>query len=259
MKYKNKDLKAMARDALLGNYTLPIAAQFLLTIGTLFVENVFSVFFETEGTLNMILSTVASFVIVLILNIFDAGFYAMILRISRGESYFFSDLLYFFRNNPDRVIVAGFVFTLIEFMVSIPLKMVLYQTPADVTDLQAVSDWFVAIVLAMIFQAALQVLLSLPFVMTYWVLCDNEEMGGVRALKESCRIMKGRKLSYLGLVIGFIPHMLLAMLTWGIGMLWIIPYMGVSEAFFYRAATENWAEGCKEKQDAEINDYNAEA
>lgn len=249
----------MAREALLGNYMVPIAAQFLLTMGTMLVSNLFSVFFQTEGTLNMVLSTVASFVIVLILNIFNAGLYAMMLHISRGENYFFSDLLYFFRNNPDRVIVAGFVFALIEFVTAIPLKIVLYQVPADVSDLQAVSNWFVGVGFAMLLQAVLQALLTLPFAMTYWVLCDNEWMGGLQALRESWRIMKGRKLSYLGLILSFVPYMILVVLTWGIGILWVIPYMSVSEAFFYRAVTEGLTENCDQEIVMDFKDYNAEA
>ncbi len=44
----------------------------------------------------------------------------MFLNMARDREFGLGDLLYFFRNHPDRVIVAGFVLALIDLVVSIP-------------------------------------------------------------------------------------------------------------------------------------------
>ena len=69
--------------------------------------------------------------------------------------------------------------------------------------------------------------------MVFYIMVDDAEIGVIHCLKESCRIMKGNKgrLFYIGL--SFIGIGILTMFSFGLGYLWVAPYMGATTTFFY--------------------------
>ena len=78
-------------------------------------------------------------------------------------------------------------------------------------------------------------ILTLRFVMATYLLLDYDEIGGIQALKESSRMMRGQKGRYFYVTIMFLlAELALSVLTCGIGMLWVMPYMETTLAFFYR-------------------------
>jgi uncharacterized membrane protein len=74
---------------------------------------------------------------------------------------------------------------------------------------------------------------SLSYSMAFFILYDNPEMKPRQALKESCRMMKGFRWKLLCLGFSFIGWILLGILTLGIGLFWLYPYMYISIANFY--------------------------
>lgn len=69
--------------------------------------------------------------------------------------------------------------------------------------------------------------------MTYYVLEDNPDLSGDKAIEESMRLMDGHKWELFCLHLSFIGWALLCILTLGIGILWLIPYMNTAQAAFY--------------------------
>ena len=69
--------------------------------------------------------------------------------------------------------------------------------------------------------------------MTYYVLEDNPDLSGDKAIEESMRLMDGHKWELFRLHLSFIGWALLCILTLGIGILWLIPYMNTAQAAFY--------------------------
>ena len=57
------------------------------------------------------------------------------------------------------------------------------------------------------------------------------------AMKESLEMMHGNFGRYLMLKISFIPLMFLSVFTFYIALLWIFPYMAMTEVMFYRDLT----------------------
>ncbi|MED1411583.1 MULTISPECIES: DUF975 family protein [Bacillus] len=72
------------------------------------------------------------------------------------------------------------------------------------------------------------------YAMTYYVMIENPDYSVSQAMKESKNLMKGHKLDLFLLWLSFIGWAILAMLTLGIGFLWLSPYMGTTTAHFYR-------------------------
>lgn len=73
---------------------------------------------------------------------------------------------------------------------------------------------------------------------TYYILLDNPDIGIMDAIKQSWQLMKGHKLDYFILQLSFIGWAILAALSFGIGLLWLIPYMNVTECNFYNKLKE---------------------
>ncbi|MFH0710884.1 MAG: DUF975 family protein [Pseudomonadota bacterium] len=71
------------------------------------------------------------------------------------------------------------------------------------------------------------------YAMTFYVLADNKSTGALEAIKKSKEMMQGNKWKLFCLSFRFFGWVLLALLTLGIGFIWLIPYMSVSFAIFY--------------------------
>lgn len=71
------------------------------------------------------------------------------------------------------------------------------------------------------------------FSQVQFIMKDDESIGYWKALRKSMDMMKGHKMQYFLLYLSFIGWVLLAMLTLGIGLLWLIPYMYTTFAHYY--------------------------
>lgn len=74
---------------------------------------------------------------------------------------------------------------------------------------------------------------GLAYSLTPFIVKDNPQLLPNEAINLSMKMMKGHKFDLFYLYLSFIGWILLAMLTLGIGLLWVIPYMQTSMAAFY--------------------------
>lgn len=77
------------------------------------------------------------------------------------------------------------------------------------------------------------IIMAFAYAMTPYILVDNPEMKAIDAIRKSRSMMKGHKFDFFYLGLSFIGWILLSILTLGIGLLWLIPYMQTSMAAFY--------------------------
>ncbi len=74
---------------------------------------------------------------------------------------------------------------------------------------------------------------SYSYAMTPFIMKDNPEYCYDKAIDESMRMMQGYKMKLFLLDLSFVGWILLSILTFGIGFLFLTPYMYVSHAAFY--------------------------
>ncbi|MBU3810529.1 MAG: DUF975 family protein [Candidatus Niameybacter stercoravium] len=72
------------------------------------------------------------------------------------------------------------------------------------------------------------------YCMSFYILADHPEISVREAMNESKRITQGHKMDLFILQLSFIGWGILAMLTFGIGYFWLIPYMQVTMANTYK-------------------------
>ncbi len=71
--------------------------------------------------------------------------------------------------------------------------------------------------------------------MSYYIMAENPEMTAAQAREASMRLMMGNKGRLFYLHFSFIGWYLLSMLTFGILLLWVNPYVRAAEAAFYES------------------------
>lgn len=78
------------------------------------------------------------------------------------------------------------------------------------------------------------IIMGYAYSMSVYIANDNPELSEMDAIKKSRELMNGHKLELFLLDITFIGWIFLCILSFGIGFLWIGPYIQAAHAEFYR-------------------------
>lgn len=90
------------------------------------------------------------------------------------------------------------------------------------------------------------ILAILNYSMTYYILLDNPGMGANDAIGLSKKMMYGHRWKYFCLCWRFFGWLLLCIVTFGIAVLWVQPYIMVTIAKFYDDTKRVYAESTTE-------------
>ena len=85
------------------------------------------------------------------------------------------------------------------------------------------------------------ILAALSYSQTFFILADDNSISARDAMNKSKAMMKGKRYDLFCLGCRFIGWGLLCIITLGIGLLWLIPYMHISFAKFYDDLKNNTA------------------
>ena len=102
--------------------------------------------------------------------------------------------------------------------------------------------------LMMIFISLWSLLLIIPgiikafsYAMTPFILEENPELSANEAIDRSRAMMRGHKFDLFWMYLSFIGWGLLCILTFGIGFLWLAPYIATTQAAFYEEVKADYA------------------
>lgn len=145
---------------------------------------------------------------------------------------------------------SGIIFILIVYPMALGFTnsfRLLYETGDNRLTRNAFSlgfDNWIHNVLGMLLTSVFIVLWSLLFLipgiikcfsyaMTPYILIEHPEMSVNKAIDESIYLMDGHKFDYFYLGLSFIGWIILSIMSFGIGFIWLIPYMQTTMAAFY--------------------------
>lgn len=77
------------------------------------------------------------------------------------------------------------------------------------------------------------IIATYSYAMTFYILADDSSIGAMEAISRSKKMMDGNKWNLFCLGCRFIGWGLLCILTLGIGLLWLLPYIQISTTKFY--------------------------
>lgn len=233
MTLRIRDWKKYARMAMQGNLGILAAGMFMTTMASMIANSVTNMFFSGSGIYTFILAECFTFIVSLILNILIAGNELMNLKVAREEKAGIQDVVYYFRFGSDRVIIAGLVRAVLQFLSSVP--MIIYNYTAEIgTTQEEILQWEIRFLMLMLVAMTLQVLFTIPFSLSYYLLADYPEMTGIEAVKQSMKMMKGHMGKYLLMELSFLPWIIGSAFTFYLALIWVLPYMNLVKAEFYR-------------------------
>lgn len=230
MKLSSKELKCRARATLTGHYGLPMGAFVVTELIILVVNMPFNLSLQLNpNEFQILISSLASMIISLLSIVLSSGLIYIHLNMARGKETKFSDLFRFFTRRPDRFILAGLLMIGVMFLVMLPA--VLVTTAAFILDSAL---WYAVLALMWIATFIAVFIISYSYGLVYYFLIDHPDMKLMESFRQSRYEMRGNKgrMFYIGL--SFLGLLLLCMLSFGIGFLWIAPYMNQTNVEFYR-------------------------
>lgn len=252
-------LKARARDALRGNYgkavlatlsamAITLACQFLIGMAEAVVFSFYIVFKELQNglTLNEVsllvsnlsymdgymetynaINYVLSGVLSVFTSVLDVGLYFFCLNLACGRTIRVSDIFHGFRHDFGKAIQLTAVAVLVSQLYSLPLNVLNYL--AERQSWQMIPPALAVLALG----TSLSVLLNLGLSQIFLLLLDFPTLSAGEIIKQSFRIMKGHKSRLFYIQLSFLPLMILSFLSFGIGNIFLAPYMNVTHAFFF--------------------------
>lgn len=244
------ELKASAREHLLGHYGTAIGAFMLmgLLIGTVSCVVVFLV--PPYTVVNVILYYVIMFLVSALTGLFNSGLSYLYLKLVCGRPVSVGDLFYGFQMCPDKAIIMQAWITLITYLASLPQIVITYMmnkvsmsenmtlllTESQMTQLM---KFMLPYSLSLILSGVVSVVLSLIYAQAFFLLHDFPQYSATELLKKSRRLMVHHKGRFFYLCVSFIPLFLLAFLSWGLALLWVMPYIFATEAEFFLDLIKN--------------------
>ena len=89
-------------------------------------------------------------------------------------------------------------------------------------------------IVLMVIGMCIYIPLSLGLSQAYYLLLDFPQYSAMELMKLSFRIMKGHKWE-----LSFLPLGFLCLLSFGIGTLWLVPYMNMTQTLYFLDLMQN--------------------
>ena len=207
----NSELRAQARERLEGKWGTFVLMTFLmLVIQTIlqipgYIGSLLEILSPENVLASLSFSNISNILSLLALPL-SWGLTVSLLRNHREESVDLENLFDGFRGGRyTRVFCALFLVNLFTFL------------------------WALLLIIPGIMKA-------FSYALTPYIIMDEPELTARQAITRSCEIMEGRRWKLFCLYLSFIGWGILSLLTFGIGFLWLVPYMNASIAAFYEDA-----------------------
>ena len=217
-----------ARQQLDGHWRKAAAAGLLLISLELLAGMVSSRFTLNGSDSAYYMGFLVALILELFLGVVADGALLHFLKLARGTEPAPEDFLVPFRIQPDRYFIIGLIKLGGELLIYAPVVAGLFM----------VSDnprpWLIIMGIWSIIGTALCILFRISIALAPFFLLEKEDTGAIEALKQSLKLMYGRKKRLLACVLPFIGYGILALCSLGIALIWIIPYYLMVLAEFYR-------------------------
>ncbi len=227
------ELKANAREHLLGHYGTAIGAYLLLGVMIGAVSLIVSLIVDTNTISGTLLYYAIMFLISLLTGLFSSGSAYLYLKIVCGRPVSVGDLFYGFQLYPDKAIAIQAWITLITYATNLPQIILELKIMPHINHPDKVMHLLLPYSLALIFSGVVSLVLSLYYAQTFYLLHDFPQYTARELLQKSRRLMVHHKGRLFYLYVSFLPLMLLGLLSFGLALLWVVPYMAATEAEFF--------------------------
>ena len=232
------DTRKKAREALTGKWG---KAALIALVYALFSGIVNSIVGKTDE--NSAIRAILNIIVLIIDVPISFGFIISFIKLKRGEEVSAFDFFKDGFNNFGRAwgLVGNTILKMIVPVILLIVSIIImgasigFSAAGVLAGSTSNSLPAVAILGIVVYIAAIiyTIVRSLLYSLSNYIAYDNSEMSTKEAVEESAKLMNGNRGNLFVLELSFIGWAILAALTLGIGMLWLIPYMQVAIVCFY--------------------------
>lgn len=224
-----KNLKRISRENLTFHYSVPMMAYVTSSVlATLLRTPFLRLQDEYATSVQTVTLYLAEFIIAVLATVLTFGEFKIHLNMARKKEYTLSQLFYGFRNQTERYLLFSLLLTVLTLLCLLPFYAGFLLFSAKIT----VARVFL-LILSFLVSLILTVLVQIQFQLLYFVALDYEEMGLSDVLKTSFKMIKNHRGHLFYIYLSFIGMMVLALLSFGIGLLWVEPYQMQTLTNFY--------------------------
>ena len=226
-KKTSSQLKQIARGIMMGKYRNAIS---ILLASDLIVSTL-SLFTTTASAsyMGQVIGFLMSFIIVLFGTILTVGQCSFYLNIACNGPYQFSDLFTGFKVHPDKTIITQLMIQVLTTLPILPgIGVMLYSFRAYNIIVVFLLGCFL-----LILGTGISWWISLKYSQVYYLLLDFPDYSAKELLRMSWKLMKGNAGRLLYLQVSFIPMTLAGLLSFGVGLLFVLPYQNMTYTLFY--------------------------
>lgn len=234
MRHTSSELKRLSREQLNGHWGIAIGANLLMQMITsaLLMPFYFLLILTGGRTVQYITYMIAAFIIAAVSIVIQCGILRMYFGFARGEEVSIGMMFAEFSKRPFRYMLGYLLLMLIEMVCIMPGTICF--------SVGLVGGTFLAIAIGAalyLVGTVIMIIVALRFSQVFIILLEHSEMGVMEAFHRSVELMEGNLGRLFYIELSFIGLALLGLLSCGIGMLWVTPYMMQVSVNFYRSLT----------------------
>lgn len=223
------ELKASAKEHMFGRYGSAVGAYLLVTFLTGFVTlSVSSLSGNTVSVFATLIHYTLLFAVSVLTGLLSSGTAYFYLKIVTGHRATVNDIFAGFRMYSDKALMIQAWITLITYIGSLPEYIVLYRLSG-----RPDNSGLTLYGLCMLLSGVVSLMLELFYAPAFFLMHDFPQYSATELLAMSRKLMSGNKMRLFYIYLSYIPLLLLGILSCGIALLWIIPYMNATLAEFY--------------------------
>lgn len=223
------ELKASAKEHMFGHYTTAIGAYCIVACISFFLMLVLFLCADTTTVAGNILYNILNFAVSLFLGLFVSGNCYLYLKIVCGHTVSAGDVFYGFKLCPGKAVGIQLWITVISSIANLPMIVIGYQ----MTSSKNMTALMLPYSLSMILAYGVSIILSLIYQQAFYLLHDFPQYSARELLTMSRKLMKGHKGRLFYIYVSFLPLVLVSLLSCGIALLWVAPYMAATQAEFF--------------------------
>ncbi|MCM1135307.1 MAG: DUF975 family protein [Clostridium sp.] len=240
-------LKAQARGQLLGKYKVVICIYLLHLVCTVPFTFSISSLIGTGSLGAILVFCLATFLFDLFAGFFTAGEAYVYLKTACNQIPAVSDLFHCFREDSQKVVRIQAVLSAVSIACSLPALIISHymslslarillggtESGVEAGSLETGAGLFLAYVIFYVAGVAVDIFVGLMLSQAYYLMLDFPEYSPSQLIKMSIQLMKGNKGRLFYIQLSFIPLMLVSIFSFGIALLWVLPYREAVSANFY--------------------------
>lgn len=227
-----RELKATARAQLIGRYGTAIPAILLITAIQLIIMFMTDSGNTGGSAASYLLRYVISLIVDLLTGILIYGRACFFLKVAGcSNELSVKDIFAGFKANMDKAIMIQIPFTVVAVLCTAPIVLM------NLGMMQPLfGGYSLTIIIMNLIQIVAILVARLYLGLAFYVLADRPDIEAIDALKESLRLMEGRKLRLVIIALSMIPLLIGAVLALMVGVLWYEAYLRTLLADFYLEA-----------------------